>query len=124
MIITKEMSIQDLKDAFNKLFPYLKLEAYEKEHDIYQGSPADEQYPAETKLVEIIDIEYPTEIVVSPVMTVALLEEIFEEMYELHVQVFRKSGKQWIQTINTDSKTLGALNETGFKSVTEKTQII
>ena len=43
----------------------------------------------------------------------AELEEIFETNFGLHVQIFRKSGKIWLETSTTDGWTLNQQNEEG-----------
>jgi hypothetical protein len=46
-------------------------------------------------------------------MKVSELEELFEEVFGLSVQVFRKSGESWLQTTTTDSWTLNQQNLKG-----------
>ena len=46
-------------------------------------------------------------------MTVTELERQFRELYGLHVLVFRKSGKVWLETTVTDGWTLAEQNNQG-----------
>ena len=52
-------------------------------------------------------------ITISPEMTVDELERGFDELYGLSVQVFRKSGKVWLETSVTDAWTLAKQNAQG-----------
>ncbi len=47
-----------------------------------------------------------THVVVSNKMTVAEVEALFEEKLGLHIQLFRKTGINWIETTRTDHYTL------------------
>jgi hypothetical protein len=46
-------------------------------------------------------------------MTVAELEQQFSDVYGLSVQIFRHSGKAWLETTVTDKWTLEKQNEQG-----------
>jgi hypothetical protein len=46
-------------------------------------------------------------------MTVNYLEQTFSNTYGLGVQVFRKAGHNWLETIETDSLTLEEQNLLG-----------
>jgi hypothetical protein len=47
-----------------------------------------------------------------PFKTISIIvENAFEEMYGLSVQVFRKSGNTWLQTTTSDSWTLNEQNQ-------------
>jgi hypothetical protein len=50
---------------------------------------------------------------ITPQMTVANLEQGFADVYGLSVQVFRKSGKVWLETTVTDNWTLEEQNRQG-----------
>lgn len=117
MIITKGMSIEELQAKFQERFPHLKIELYKKAHDFGEGSPASEQIVEEKELDEMSERLYPAEILLTPTMSARLIEEIFEDLFSLHVQVFKKSGKNWIQTIKTDSWTLGDLEQSAKAAV-------
>jgi hypothetical protein len=50
---------------------------------------------------------------ITPAMTVTELEQEFEKIYGLHIQVFRKSGQVWLETSVTDGWTLDMQNKQG-----------
>lgn len=56
-------------------------------------------------------------ITITPHMTVNNLEQTFGDIYGLSVQVFRKSGNAWLETIETDGLTLEEQNKIGEELV-------
>ena len=48
-----------------------------------------------------------------PSMTVAAFEQKMQNEYGLPVQVFRKSGDVWLETVQTDHFSLAKQNEMG-----------
>ena len=52
-------------------------------------------------------------ITVTPQMTVNELEQSFSDVYGLNAQVFRRSGKAWLETTVTDGWTLEKQNNEG-----------
>src|SRR5690606_2104831 len=48
---------------------------------------------------------------ITPDMKVKDLEQLFHDTFELNVQIFRLSGKVWLQTTATDHKTLAEQNK-------------
>ena len=116
MIIQDSKSIQEIQLEFNGLFPGLKIEFYRFPHAQFKGSLRDNQYAPELHLYEIREHHNEGEITISPEMTVEQLEGLFEELYGLHVQIFRKSNRIWLQTSKTDSWTLAEQNRKGLRS--------
>lgn len=116
MIIQDSKTIKDIQQEFHGLFPGLKLEFYRNPHENFKGSPKENQYPHSTRLFDIRTHHTEGEFNISPEMTVKQLEDLFEELYELHVQVFRKSNQLWLQTTTTDHWTIGEQNRKGLKS--------
>ena len=58
-------------------------------------------------------IHKSSSIAITPRMKVSQLENIFIEQYGLSVQVFRKSGRVWLETTMTDDWTLAEQNRQG-----------
>lgn len=116
MIIQDSKTIQEIQYEFHTLYPGLKMEFYRFPHDQFKGSLRDNQYSSEMHLFEIREHHNEGEITINPEMTVKTLEALFEELYGLHVQVFRKSNRIWLQTSKTDSWTLAEQNRKGLRS--------
>lgn len=116
MIIQDAKTIRDIQHEFQGKFPGLKIEFYEAEHGDHQGSRAANQYDPSKVLRDIRQQHAEGDLVVYPEMTIAQLERNFEELFGLHVQVFRRSKSLWLQTISTDGWTLEKQNRKGLHS--------
>lgn len=103
-------TIQQVKDAFSAYFPYLSIECYTEKHNAGEGSDAaqiNHQQPLEGLIKQEGFLH------ITPEMKVSEFEQMCANQFGLFVQVFRKSGKLWLQTIRTDHWTLVAQNEEG-----------
>lgn len=111
--INDHRKIFAIQEEFNTLFPYLKLEFFSKPHK--QGGATSKKFVKHNSktLGECRTIHNTGEITIVPGMTVAELEQGFGHVYGLGVQVFRKSGKTWLETTVTDGWTLEEQNNQG-----------
>ncbi len=104
--INDQRKIFAIQEEFSQYFPYLKIEFFAKPHK--PGGPSSKKimkHPAKT-LGECRTIHGSGTITITPNMTVADLEQNFQDVYGLSVQVFRKSGRAWLETTITDGWTL------------------
>jgi len=113
MKIEKNISVKELKSSFTRIYPYLNLRLYSQFHDHNEGSPKSQEVEESVLLGSLNPQLKPGEIVISDSLTVDRLETIFKTKYGLSVQVFRKSGDQWLQTTSTDKWTLERQNDRG-----------
>lgn len=102
-----------IQENFNEQFPYLKLEFFSKPHGVGIGSSKKLIKQNYKTLGECRTIHNTGKITITPNMTVSELEQSFSEVYGLNVQVFRKSGKAWLETTVTDGWTLQEQNKQG-----------
>lgn len=111
--INDNRKVYAIQEEFNKAFPFLKLEFFSKPHK--KGGASPKQFVTESsKLVgDCRTIHESGEISITPQLTVGELEERFASVYGLSVQVFRKSGKVWLETTETDNWTLEKQNDEG-----------
>lgn len=116
MLISDQKHIADIQADFRRMFPYLKLEFYNLQHDIGEGSPKRALLSAHTLLKEVRTIHTEGDLLIHPEMTVNELEARFADLYGLNAQVFRRSGNLWMQTTVTDSWTLAEQNRKGGAS--------
>ena len=113
IVINDRRKISAIQNDFNEMFPYLRLEFFSKPHDVGGSSPKKMmKHPSKT-LGECRTIHKSGSILITPRMTVSGLEQNFREVYGLAVQVFRRSGKAWLETTVTDSWTLEEQNRQG-----------
>ncbi|MBL7902798.1 MAG: hypothetical protein JNK73_12440 [Bacteroidia bacterium] len=111
--INDHRKIHAIQDEFNEVFPYLKIEFFSKPHA--SGGPSSKKMMKSSSktLGECRTIHNKGSITISPEMTVDELEQRFMDVYGLSIQVFRKSGKVWLETTITDGWTLEKQNEQG-----------
>lgn len=113
MKVDRNITVRELNNSFVKIYPYLKIKVYRKFHNPNQGSPSSEEIEEEVFLKDINEKLQSGEIVISDSLSVDNLEMIFRKKFGLSVQVFRKSGDQWLQTTTTDKWTLERQNKSG-----------
>ncbi len=116
MIIQDAKTISQIQREFQEKFPGLKIEFYEESHGDHEGSSPATQYSPSQILRSIRKQHTEGDLVIQPDMTIGQLEDTFEELFGLHVQVFRRSRGLWLQTISTDHWTLEKQNRKGVHS--------
>ncbi|MBC8004276.1 MAG: hypothetical protein H7X84_02290 [Verrucomicrobia bacterium] len=117
--IKAERQIKEINEEFTGMFPFLKLEFYRKAELQQDRYTMDKLLPQEKKMKDVwISNKEEAVLEVPGTMTVFQLENILLKRFGLAAQVFRKSGRVWLQTIRTDSWTLDHQNEHG-REITE-----
>jgi hypothetical protein len=111
--INDHRKIFAIQEEFNTIFPYLKLEFFSKPHALGGASPKKLVKHNSATLGECRTIHQKGDLTIVPDMTVVDLEQNFGNVYGLGVQVFRKSGKSWLETTVTDNWTLAEQNRQG-----------
>jgi len=106
-------TLELVQRSFSAEFPFLKLEFFNRPHD--KGRPTEKQYMLNSK--RTIDSCSPklseATVMIPTAMTVQELEGVFQERLGLNIQVFRKSGRVWLETTATDDWSLFKQNEEG-----------
>ena len=105
--------ISDIQNEFNNAFPFLKLEFFNNKHYSSAGFSVNEMILRGKKIGESQTVITDGYIEVKESMKVNELEKIFRTQFSLAVQVFRKSGKIWLETTITDNWTLEQQNNHG-----------
>jgi len=113
MKITDNKTIQSIQKAFNEKFPNLKLNFYTQPHSFGEGSPNNEKLDKTKTIGEVRQVHTDGDIQIDAKLTVQELETLMAEKYGLNLQVYRRSGDLWLQTISTDNWTLETQNERG-----------
>ena len=111
--IKSQKKIAELQQIFNEEFPYLKIEFFTEPH--LKGKATSNKYLVSKlkSLGEFAGVDKTGSIEISGSMKVSELEKIFSVRYGLYVQVYRRSGKIWLETTATDDWTLDTQNEEG-----------
>ena len=111
--INDHRKILAIQKEFSTLFPWLKIEFFNKPHKVKGGSPLSQLVSSSKTLGECRTVHNSGVITIVPGMTVADLEQSFRDVYGLSIQIFRKSGKTWLETTVTDTWTLEKQNQQG-----------
>jgi hypothetical protein len=119
--ISDDRKISTIQREFNNLFPYLKLEFFKKMPNGESSSKNLLRDPSLT-IGACRKIHTAGKLSITSEMTVTDLEGAFSKIYGLSVQVFRKSGKVWLETSVTDHWTLDLQNKQG-ESLSDKSRL-
>src|SRR6218665_80771 len=111
--ITPDKTLKEIQAEFSKHFSYLKLEFFSKPHAAGKGTKKEYMKNNSLQVKEIAAISTSGIIDINNDMVVSELEKSFREDFGLNVQVFRKSGKIWLETTATDNWTLAYQNSQG-----------
>ncbi len=111
LLIKPGCKISELQKEFNTHFPYLKLEFFKHPHGVHGGNPRKDMVTADVPLK--LKSKQVAELLISEDMKVASLEQLFADYFGLSAQVFRKSGRSWLETTMTDDWTLRRQNDEG-----------
>ena len=109
--INKTKTINSIQEEFQKHFPYLKIEFYNHAHSQGEGSLKKNTLNSNLTIEAVQKHELSDTIKINGLTKVGDLESAFAKNFGLSVQVFRKSGKLWLQTTATDNWTLAEQNQ-------------
>ena len=111
-----KMSIGLIQELFHCLFPFLKVQFFEKGIRIQASTALCKHIGDSSRLLgsfKSADPHIQREMSIEPSMTVNQLEIGFNNCYALHTQVYRKPGNVWLEATITDSWTLEEQNKQG-----------
>ncbi len=111
LTFSPSVTIKEIQQEFGKKFKWLKIEFYSKPHSTSDKNVAKNMYASNKSLDEIGYRSSSVIIEISNNISVKELEETIQKRTGLYVQVFRKSGKVWLETSATDNWTLSEQNE-------------
>lgn len=95
--------IIDVQERFRVLFPLLQLRFYRISHQPGDSSSQRDEIVDRSLTLTAFNPNFTAgKIPLDADTTAGQLETNFASMFGLYVQVFRKAGKHWIQTTNTD----------------------
>ncbi len=106
------MKISEVKKLFNDEFPFLKIEFFKKSHLPLQGSARKDIIEHDFMISPFLSDRV---MMIHGEMLVSELEKQFMDCFRLSAQVFRKSGKTWLETTFTDGWSLKKQNEEGME---------
>jgi hypothetical protein len=111
--ISDSKKISSLQEEFHEIFPFLKLEFFHHKHNSFQGSYKKDILNPNITLKQCRKKHSEGVLLIKEDMKVTEIENLFQDTFGLSAQVFRKSGKSWIETTVTDDWTLKRQNDEG-----------
>lgn len=112
LLIQDRETTGEVKKNFAANFPFLRI-------DFFRPIAGDVPYSAlriqddNVTIGSIRNIHHEGSIIIHADDITGEVEKKFEKEFGLHVQIFRRSGKQWILTTKTDGLSLRKQNEIG-----------
>lgn len=104
--INTQKTLSNIREEFESNFPGLKIEFVRHAHKEMEGSSKSEIIRLDLPVKDLNTGHVLTDLEISASMRVSEVEQMFREKMGLHTQIFRKTGKNWIETVHTDSWTL------------------
>ena len=104
--INNNTTLKELENAFHKSFPCLKLEFFSKPSNKGKMHTEKTSLNPNAKIGDFCHVEQNTELSISPWQSVKEIEEKFNQLLRLNVQIFRNENGCWIETSSTDKFTL------------------
>jgi len=102
-----------IKQAFNRTFPFLKIEFFNLKHLPGEATAINNMIQDDVSLETINPSMKEGWLSIEPEDKVSAVEQIFQHNFGLPVQVFRKQKNVWIETTHTDHLSLAEQNEKG-----------
>jgi hypothetical protein len=115
--IDDSQTVSDLQEKFSQSFPLLKLEFYAHKHKWKRPSVAKDLIKPTATVGSIRKEHDPGLLEIRSSYQTGKVERDFRELFGLHVQIFRKTKRSWVQTISTDNFTLAEQMEIASRSI-------
>lgn len=113
LVINDNQKLSEVNDEFRTLFPFLKLEFFRHKHGSHESNAKKDMLNPDLTLKKARRVHNEGAIVIKESMLVSDLEQLFQNVFGISAQVFRKSGRSWLETSVTDDWTLKRQNEEG-----------
>jgi hypothetical protein len=113
IFLSSESTIKEINKEFKKSFPLLQLEFYKRKHGFAETSIWEQKFHERTCLKEINRNFKAGIIEVNPLDTVAEFEQKFQRNFGLSVQIYRRMGDIYLETVQTDGFSLKKQNNMG-----------
>jgi hypothetical protein len=113
--IAPTRTISDIQEEFSHRYSFLKLEFFHKKVLANADFSASQRVPGSWKISDIQRVPVDGKIEVVDEMTVNTLEKKLKDEFGIAAQVFRKSGKLWLETTITGYWSLKQQNNHGME---------
>ena len=108
--IEKMMTLEHVQQAFSRHYPHLKLVFFIDQNKDNRLNSKERIQNLNMTIGSIREVSYDGFIQIEPNMTVLQVEMTFWKSFGLNVQIFRKSGRNWLMTHSSDLWTLEEQN--------------
>ncbi len=102
-----------VSDAFTAAFPFLTLAFFEHPHEWGAASPLTEKIAPGVTMAALCPVLFPVVLEIHGWQTTGAVEQACGRLLGRAVQVFRREGAAWLQTTDTDNRTLNDQNDAG-----------
>ena len=109
--------IIDLQEKFSECFPYLKIEFYDKPCACGKTLGEHHLLPCHLRLSDCRRMHDPGLFDIKSWYKTGRVEEDFERLYGLNVQIFRRDNHRWAPTCKTKALTLQQQSEIAQQSL-------
>lgn len=106
ILITGNTLLSEIQQAFHSHFSMLGLAFFKRNHAVGQANAKTDKLHNGLSVSETAGIDLSITLTFTKDMTVSEFEQYMEESLNLHTQVLRKSGDVWLQTTQSDAKSL------------------
>jgi hypothetical protein len=106
-------TLLSVQKVFEQQYPFLKIEFFKGEHEVGELSADRTKIDVNATFDAITDAPADFSVNISPEITVAEFEQAFRALPNLSLQVYRKSGRVYLETATTDEWTLEEQNSKG-----------
>lgn len=114
IILEDKLTLVSVQKEFNDMFPYLKVSFFLITKSALEGNSTQKSLEKSTKTFgEFRKTKSENIPIITPDMTVSELENQMKNEYGILAQVYRNSGRMWLETTVTDSWTLREQNRQG-----------
>ncbi len=103
-----------IQKEFSSEFPFLKIQFFGKSNTKTGKSSIKIVKHSSKELSDCRTQHNDGDIEITPEMSVVNLEENFRDVFGLHVEILRKSGKAWLETSVTGNWSLKEQNAEGM----------
>jgi hypothetical protein len=106
-ILKNGCTVQEAQQKFGELFPHLLVKFYNKDHKPGQGNKSENELKPHEKLTFRTAVTSDDVVIqLHGGLKTENFERLMREEFGVNVQIYRKSGKIWLQTMQTDGWTL------------------
>ena len=114
--IDDTLTLEEIRKRFTAKYPFLKLEFYDEPHQWQESTKRKHLLDHDKTIAQVRKKHNPGALEILPGQKTGSVEQAFHNRFGLNVQLFRRHGDSWVQTVGTDELTLAEQNEIGQRA--------